>query len=53
MPDYPCAALFLDLDRRKVIDDSISNMVGNVVLIEMTRRLERFRMRDDTEGRPV
>jgi diguanylate cyclase (GGDEF)-like protein len=45
------AVLFLDLDRFKLINDSVGHLVGDAVLLQMAERLRAFLRPEDTLAR--
>jgi diguanylate cyclase (GGDEF)-like protein/PAS domain S-box-containing protein len=50
-PGYRCAVLFIDVDRFKLVNDSLSHALGDRLLVELARRVEPLIRSEDTLAR--
>ena len=50
-PNYRFALLFLDLNRFKLVNDSLGHLAGDRFLVEISKRLERSLRKNDVVGR--
>ncbi|MGH2895841.1 MAG: diguanylate cyclase domain-containing protein, partial [Solirubrobacteraceae bacterium] len=50
-PHGGCAVLYIDLDRFKLVNDSVSHAAGDRLLVELARRMERILRPCDTLAR--
>ncbi len=50
-PQTHCAVIFLDLDRFKLVNDSLGHLIGDALLVGITRRLQAAVRASDVLGR--
>ena len=50
-PDHMFAVLFLDIDRFKVVNDSLGHLIGDELLVGVSRRLEACMRQGDAIAR--
>ena len=50
-PDYACGLLYIDIDRFKLVNDSLSHSAGDRLLIEIARRVGQILRPGDTLAR--
>jgi len=50
-PGYLAAVLFMDLDRFKIVNDSLGHVSGDLMLVAIAQRLERCLRSEDTIAR--